>query len=291
MDILSLRYFKKVAECESVTIAAQELMVAQPAISKMIKKLEDSVGYPLFNRTGRNIVLNKNGEILLNYVNIIFNSIQGALDEIADNNILNQRSVHLQLLAGSKLFPDIISKFISLYPHCKLHVDQSNSGNNNYDLTIQAMINPPKNKENHVLLREEILLVLPRNHSCAKKNEIDLSMLQDEDFLSLKKGVDFRRITDSICEKLGVELHNTFEFDNPSFLREILNIGLGMTFMPTITWGPLDTEKTKAVRIAGGPFYRYIILSWSPQKYLPVMAKIFRDFIIQYYEELSLKNN
>ena len=119
MDFLQLKYFKKVAECQSMTQAARELRVAQPAISKMIGNLERAIGFPVFDRKGRNIVLNQNGEILLEHVENIFGSMRNALDEIRDRNN-QERNVSLQLRAASKLFPDIASKFMRENPELRV---------------------------------------------------------------------------------------------------------------------------------------------------------------------------
>lgn len=63
MDLLQLRYFIAVAETEHVTHAAESLNVAQPALTKTIKKLEKEIGFPLFERKGRGITLSKAANI------------------------------------------------------------------------------------------------------------------------------------------------------------------------------------------------------------------------------------
>lgn len=65
MDLLQLRYFIAVAETEHVTHAAESLNVAQPALTKTIKKLETEIGFPLFERKGRGITLSKCGQIFV----------------------------------------------------------------------------------------------------------------------------------------------------------------------------------------------------------------------------------
>jgi DNA-binding transcriptional LysR family regulator len=289
MDILQLTYFKKVAECKNMTTASQELMVAQPAVSKMIKKLETDIGYPLFDRKGRNIVLNRNGEILLAYADAIFNDMQSARDEIDDYNDSQSRSVNIQLRAGSKLFPDIVTSFIRLYPECKLHVDQSGyQVERDYDLTIYSSQKAPDREGRKVVLTEEILLIVPVTHWLADTESVSIAELQKEDFLVLKKGMDFRAITDSLCAMTGFVPHITFECDNPSFLREILSIGLGISFMPAVSWGHISsTPRTKTVKLEGGPFFRQIIIAWNTRRYLHSMARNFRDFLVSYYEKLQ----
>ena len=61
MELLQLRYFCTVAHYQSVTRAAAELMISQPALSKSLRNLETELGVKLFDRTGRGIQLNSTG--------------------------------------------------------------------------------------------------------------------------------------------------------------------------------------------------------------------------------------
>lgn len=75
MDLLQLQYFQVVARLENITHAAKELHVAQPSISKTIARLEESLGVPLFERSGRRIRLNRFGEAFLRRVERCFNEL------------------------------------------------------------------------------------------------------------------------------------------------------------------------------------------------------------------------
>lgn len=61
MQFIQLRYFERVAAYQSISKAAEELHMSQPALSNSIRRLETDLGYPLFNRVGRQIILNNNG--------------------------------------------------------------------------------------------------------------------------------------------------------------------------------------------------------------------------------------
>ena len=67
LNFTTLLYFQKTAELQHMTNAAKELHIAQPALSRSIRGLEDELGVTLFEHYGRNIKLTKNGEILLKY--------------------------------------------------------------------------------------------------------------------------------------------------------------------------------------------------------------------------------
>lgn len=76
MDVTALEYFKIIAENGSLTKAAQKLHITQPAMSAMLKKLEDELGTPLFDRSPNRIYLNKTGEIALIHVNTILRNVE-----------------------------------------------------------------------------------------------------------------------------------------------------------------------------------------------------------------------
>ena len=67
MELLQLYYFKHVAELEHVSKAAEQLHVAQPALSQAIRRLEQEFQTTFFDRVGKNVVLNEKGKILLEY--------------------------------------------------------------------------------------------------------------------------------------------------------------------------------------------------------------------------------
>ena len=76
MDITALEYFKIIAESGSLTKAAQQLHITQPAMSTMLKKLEEELGVELFDRSPNRIYLNKTGEIALIHVNTILRNVE-----------------------------------------------------------------------------------------------------------------------------------------------------------------------------------------------------------------------
>lgn len=101
MDLLQLRYFIAVAETEHVTHAAESLNVAQPALTKTIKKLETEIGFPLFERKGRGITLSKCGKYLYDYVAEAVKVIERAPGAVARFASDIKDVVKLNVLAAS----------------------------------------------------------------------------------------------------------------------------------------------------------------------------------------------
>src|SRR5262245_28194634 len=96
MELRHLRYFVAVAEMENVSRAATEkLHVAQPSLSRQIRDLEDEVGVPLFERTGKSVRLTDAGRAFLEEARAIL--------KLADDAVLKARSVagKKELLVGN----------------------------------------------------------------------------------------------------------------------------------------------------------------------------------------------
>lgn len=83
MTLLQLTYFERVAERGHLTQAAKELLIAQPSLSQAIRKLEDELGFPLFEKKGRVLILTKEGKEFLPYAREVVETSQKA-----------ERSVH-----------------------------------------------------------------------------------------------------------------------------------------------------------------------------------------------------
>lgn len=116
MELYQLEQFKAAAELSHITKAAQMLSISQPALSKNIHALEKELGYPLFDHIGKNIRLNRNGEILLRHVREIFCSLDNARRELEEANTNKAPSISLCVKAASKLLPEILQTYTDIQP-------------------------------------------------------------------------------------------------------------------------------------------------------------------------------
>ena len=99
MELLQLEHFIELAEREHLTRTAEKLMISPPSLSASIARLEKSIGYPLFDKKGRNICLNENGKILYKYAKQVFASLAAARHEIESANGVYQEKVSVAYTA------------------------------------------------------------------------------------------------------------------------------------------------------------------------------------------------
>src|ERR1700731_5072312 len=84
MDLRQLEMFKAVAENSSFTVAGQRLYVAQSAISRKIRLLEEELGEKLFKRVNKRVFLTPAGEVMLRYSIRVFQELRNAVLEVSD---------------------------------------------------------------------------------------------------------------------------------------------------------------------------------------------------------------
>src|SRR6266568_5257490 len=129
MNLYHLRVFLTVAEHEHITRASEELILTQPAVSKIIQHLEQEVGLELIERHGRRIVLTYAGHVLHNYARHMFaleREMEEALAALCDVET-GEVTLAANTTAGVYLLPPIVARFRTRYPQVTLNISILNS--------------------------------------------------------------------------------------------------------------------------------------------------------------------
>lgn len=296
MELLQLYYFRTVARLEHMTKAAQEIRIAQPALSKTIARLEKDLGVPLFERKGRNIRLNSFGKVFLKKVETALTVLEEGRKEVKDLAGIERGRVYISTTTH-KCFSDLIGSFISLHPDVKLQISQASTQekvkqlrNGDIDFCITF---PPLEQEGikgKSFLTEEILLAVPPTHRFADRNSIDLRELADDSFICIKEGNPFREMTDAFCKKAGFTPNIVCEVDEHSAIMHFILTGIGVAFLPETL---IENKKTTfhLLHIKEPICQRTYQIAWLEDRYLSMAARKFRDFVDHYFNEFQKQNN
>jgi DNA-binding transcriptional LysR family regulator len=113
----------------SFSKTATQLHISQPAISMQIKKLEDDLGMPLFDRLGRNIYLNGHGKLLYEYTNKIFDLVEEAENKIQEmeDKIWGSLFIGCSNAPSIYVMPEIVSQYKSLFPLVSINLHLGNT--------------------------------------------------------------------------------------------------------------------------------------------------------------------
>ena len=179
MDITTLEYFKIIAESGSLTKAAQQLHITQPAMSAMLKKLEEELGVELFDRSPNRIYLNKTGEIALIHVNTILRNVEQLKADVLSAARQSQTLSIAFCDPGVRWFS--VPRFSVAYPEIQVK-DDLYEGEDTVKLLSERvydlMVTPQKIKDSRIqsqpFLPDQVYLSVPDSSNLAGRENISL---------------------------------------------------------------------------------------------------------------------
>jgi LysR family hydrogen peroxide-inducible transcriptional activator len=241
MEIPQLRYFCAVVRTGSFTRAAEEENISQPSLSESIRKLEASVGAPLFTRLGRGVKLTAQGERLLPHAQQVLRQISEARRAIdaAGGKAAGRLAVGVIPTILPYFVAPQLGDFTRAYPHIdlELHEDQTRRlverlQDGELDLAVLAL--PLKNPDLvcSELFREPLLLAVSKSHSLSHREAADLSQVRNDPVLLLKEGHCFRDDILGICRKARVLVERRFESDHLGSILALVAGGYGVGIIP-----------------------------------------------------------
>lgn len=292
MELLQLKYFQTIAKIEHISKAAQILHIAQPSLSQTLKRLESEVGVQLFDRIGKNIILNDAGKIFLKYVNQIFSSLDNASLELKAYQNIEDKSVTFFIQSASLLLTNLLKEIKKNDESINFKIFQNNSIDalENGDLLISSSPEKPNNSSSQILLEESLVIAIPKNHILASKENIELHHLYNEPFISLNHNSNLFKIISHYCSKQNFEPKISTFVDTPGIMRDLLNLNLGIAFIPEVSWKDFSSESIVIRKLSDFNMNRYITLSWNENKYLTPSVLICKDTIISYFTKYNSLN-
>ncbi len=233
MEIYQLRYFAYAAKYENITMAAQELHVSQPSISKAIQALERELNTELLRKNGRSCVLTHDGYLLQEKISPVLEELERIPLEFRNSE--KKKIIRINALTGDQLVPELIRKFREKNPDVFFKVMDRREVTN-WDVCIRSTL-PQFVFNNAVKLMEEPLYLAFHKSSRLKElKEINFSDIKNERFVMLRSGGSIRTISDAIFEKEGFIPDIAFECDTVHILKRMVQEGLGIAIWPKYSW-------------------------------------------------------
>jgi len=294
LELLQLKYFQTVARLEHMTKAAEELQIAQPSLSKTIARLEEDLGVPLFDRKNRQLQLNQYGRLFLERVNRVFLELNEGKRELEE--LLERGQTQITLAVSiPRVLPQLVSSFLKTFPDIKFQqVLESTSSMKSLlekaeiDFCISSVEIVGTDIVWEPLMTEQIYLVVPPDHPLARREKIYLHEVKDEPFISMNTGFGFRNVTDDFCREAGFVPNIAFEGDEPVVIGDLVRQGLGVAFVPEISWLDNANPFPNKLEIIEPKCQRTIGLGWSKRRYLSDTAKQFRQYVKEYFSKIPL---
>lgn len=282
MELRHLRYFVAVARRRHFTQAAEELNLAQPALSQQIQQLERELGLPLLERTSRRVRLTSAGEAFLKRAEHILSEVEMARCEMQEFASLKRGRVvigALQSLAASH-FSAMLARLHAYYPEIEIVLREESTEKlvellqaGTLDLSLLQITSNPSSLElgslpiaTEAVLTEEIVLITAPGHRLARQRHVAMEDLREESFISFKPGSNLRSILFQSTLVAGFTPHILFESGELGTIRSLVAEGLGIALLPRLV-AEAPGRAIALVSFIPTPPTRTILLAWHPQVY------------------------
>jgi LysR family transcriptional regulator, transcription activator of glutamate synthase operon len=243
MELRQLRYLAAVARHGSFTLAAQELHVAQPAVSQQVRRLELELGVELLSRTTRRVLVTEAGELALARAGRILADADALRAEIDELQGLLRGTVALGVIpAVGPLDPaPLLARFRARHPAVDIRLIETTLADtlellraDRLDLCF-AFCQPDRAGEGIAgerLFDDELALMVAPGHPLARRRRVSLSSLADEPLIAPITGASLRLALDEALEAVGAGVRVSYESNEAATVRALTAQGLGVSVLP-----------------------------------------------------------
>ena len=254
MDLFQLETFLTVAREGSFSRAAKKLYRTQPAVSQTVRKLEDEIGEPLFDRSSREGILTDTGKVLLEYAEKLLNmrvEAMGALQELREMS-KGKLCIAANEFTCLYLLP-ILNEFRRVHPMVRVTIERSFASkipdqllNHSVEMGVLTF-RPDDSLRSIVVYRDELAFVVPPTHPLARVKDVTIKQLGAEYFVAHHVPSPYRAKVLETFQKRKVPLHMDVELPTIEAIKKFVGMGNGVALIPAIC---LEAELNRGELVA-----------------------------------------
>jgi LysR family hydrogen peroxide-inducible transcriptional activator len=243
LKLKDLRYLVALADQRHFGRAAARCYVSQPTLSAQLKKLEESLGVQLIERTPNNVTLTAAGEEIVARARRILEASDEvvALARTQHDPLAGRLRVALLPTIGPYLLPHVAPHLRKSLPRLELRLYEYQTDpmleklhGGELDLGILALPVELAGLESRELYREPFVVALPERHALAAKDHVRVADLKGETLLLLEDGHCLRDQALEVCSRAGVRDSQDFRATSLETLRQMVATGAGVTLLPEL---------------------------------------------------------
>jgi DNA-binding transcriptional LysR family regulator len=285
VELRQLRYVEAVARHHHFTRAAEELHVAQSALSHQIRRLEAELGTELFERTSRSVVTTEAGEAVAARARRVLaevDAVRGEVDEL-EGLVRGRISIGALLPAGKIDVPRLLARFSEAYPGIEVMLHEGTAADMQRYLAqdeVDAAFSMVRGELPRDLVAEQVsedeaVAAFPPD-GAPRRGPVSASDLAAFSVVTPRSGSAIKAAADEFFTRAGEPLRVALESGDPFLLRCLVSGGFGAAILPrslTRREGPpIEIRSLKpAVRVP-------VMLLWRQRRHISPTARAFIDF-------------
>jgi LysR family hydrogen peroxide-inducible transcriptional activator len=294
MEIRQLEYVVAVAEEKSISRAAERLHVAQPSVSQQIKKLEEELGTPLFDRLARGVVVTEAGERFLDRARQILSDLVDARRDAGDTRGTVRGTLHVGAIPtiAPFLLPGLVGAFTKRWPDVTLHIEENVTDrlvdgvvNGDLDLAITSSVEDNRALHIETLATEPLWVLLPKDSLLAKRKSVSWGAFDQQRTLVLHDDHCLSGQINRFCRERNSRPTVVSRGAQLATIAEMVAGGLGVSVVPEMMRAQ-DRSKRRVYRpFAGAGPSRDLCMVWSLLRYRTNAARAFGEMLRERLEE------
>jgi DNA-binding transcriptional LysR family regulator len=299
MDLRHARTFVTVAELGTVSKAAVHLHVAQPALSRQIANLEHELGFRLFDRVGRRLLLTGEGQQLLDDCRQLLSTADSLRERV--HTLRGGDTGKLNVAASPQFIERFMAGFLhryrERYPKVQVKVIESIAWGDTLEMlergeihlgqNLLRAVNPGETRfAARALEVVDVLAAAREPFAASRQGSLDIGRLAPRPLLVLDTNFVSRRTFDATCRLAGVEPNIVFESRTPHTLLAMAEHGHGVAVVPSAVQTDRYALNVVGVTYRGEPLRERLALFWDTRRTLAPYATAFCDMLAEYAREV-----
>ena len=292
MDMKALHVFVTIVQKQSFSLAAEELCVTQPTISKIIRQLEEEIGVPLFHKglagRKREALMTYVGEKVYQHALVILNEQQRITETVMQIRTLKQGKLTLGLPPlGSVLLSSLIAKFHKLYPNIELSfLEVGASGIENAILEkrvdVGILLGHLKPILNGIQIIDSPLCLLSSKHSqWHERDHVSLIELKEESFLLYADTFTLNNMIIQASNYVGFEPNVVCKSSQWDFIAKMVESNVGIALLPQIYCEQLDPQKYNMSLLKNPQLNWTLSMAWNTTVVMNPTTRAWLDIVEQ----------
>lgn len=284
MDLSQLETFLAVAEERSFSRAAARLHRTQPAVSQVIRKLEESVGETLFDRAARDGSLTDAGILLRDYALRLMALRREATAALGELKSLERGRLHIAANEYTSMFLlPALDAFRRAYPHINITVQRTLASRipeeltlRSFELGVVSFRQDPTQFRTIAVYADTLALIVSPQHPLAGRERVSISELGQETFIAHNVASPLRRRVIETFQRYRAPLNMEVELPTIEAIKRFVAMGNGVALVPNLTVArELETGELKAVPVTELEMRRVLRLVHRRQGTMSYAAKEF----------------
>lgn len=289
MDVRALRAFSEVVRRGGFTRAGAALHLTQPAVSKLVKGLEEELGVRLLLRTGRTVALTDAGRAVAERAEAVLAALRSVEDAVGDVAAVRRGRLRVGLppMVGASVFPGLVAAYRRIYPGVELALREEGARRVDElvlagELDVGATLLPAAPELEVLPLRQDVLrVVLAKGHPLAGRRRLTLRELARVPLVLYRP--DFLlhgRILDA-CRGAGFTPEVAAESAQWDFIAGLAAAGVGAALLPGTLCRSLSGSAVAIVPLVDPVVSWDLALAWRRDAFLPAAARAFIELTRQ----------